>query len=484
MQTTILRSVARLILLGLTLVIALPAVSAKPEYRVLWVDLFHDGLRNQQEADKMLETAHRAGYNAVAIEVRKACDAWYTSSIEPRNPRVAEGFDPMKYITNRAHQLSPSMEVYAWLVTYRARIAGDSLWKDPSHVFQKHPEWLTQKKNGTKQGENDTWYLDPGVPQVIDYNLIVVRDILSRYNIDGVVFDYIRYPNTTGRGNEWGYNPIAVRRFNALYNRSGTPEHNDPQFSEFRRRQIYDHMRKIYAHVRAWRPHVKIGAATITWGSIQDDFTKTSSYFQVMQDWPAMASDGWLDLIMPMNYKRESSPNQSADHRRWAAFLGQVAHQSGRAGINVVNGDEQNSLNEVMAQLRATRNLPGISGISTYAYAEPRIGSPRIPDEDFYKTIRDTIFTQTAPVPEATWLTRPTQGIIKGVVARNGKPVDGALVTLGNRQTHTDGTGFYAFARVSPGTHTISASTGETLIGSVSVAVKAGAVAEAPVAGK
>lgn len=483
MLTTIMRTAARAVVLGL-FVVAMPLFAAKPEYRVLWVDLFHEGMRSQKEADIMLQTAHQAGYNTVIIEVRKACDAWYNSTIEPRNPRVEAGFDPLHYITQRAHQFSPRMDVYAWLVTYRARISGDAIWKNPQHVFQKHPEWLSQKKGGSKQGSNDTWFLDPGVPAVIDYNLLVVRDILSRYDVDGIVFDYIRYPESGGRGNEWGYNPIAIKRFNSLFNRSGTPEPNDPDFSEFRRRQIYDHMRKIYAHVRAWRPHVKIGAATITWGSLGDDFTKTSSYYQIMQDWPNMALDGWLDLIMPMNYKRESSPGQSADHRKWAQFLGQVAQQSGRAGINVVNGDEQNSLNEVINQLSATRNFPGMSGISSYAYAEPRIGSPRVPDDAFYAAIREKLFSEPSAVPEATWLTRPTQGFIKGVVARDGKPVDGAIVTLGNRRTHTDGTGFYAFARVVPGNHTVSAQVGETTIGNVTVSVRAGAVAEAPIAGK
>src|SRR5690606_30440810 len=127
-------------------------------------------------------------------------------------------------------------------------------------------------------------------------------------------------------------------------------------------------------------------------------------------------------------------------------FLGMVAQQSGRAGINVSNGDLQNTRNGVIKQLNATRNYPGMSGISTYAYAEPCIGSPQVPDLDFYGAVRKNLFPDDVAVPEATWLTRPSEGIIKGVVARDGKPVDGATVTLGDRTTHTDGTGFYAFA--------------------------------------
>lgn len=482
-MTKILSGAGRAILLFALLLCVMPA-SAQFEYRCLWVDLFHEGLKTQKQADTMLQTAHDAGYNTVIIEVRKACDAYYNSTLEPRNPAVQDGFDPLDYIITRAHQMSPPMEVHAWLVTYRARIAGDSLWKNPNHVFQKHPEWLSQKKSGGKSGSSDTWFLDPGVPQVIDYNLLVVRDILSRYKVDGIVFDYIRYPESEGKGNQWGYNSIALQRFNKLYGRSGTPETNDPDFNEFRRRQIYDHMRKIYAHVRAWRPNVKIGAATITWGSLGNDFRQTSAYSHIMQDWPTMTMDGWLDVVLPMNYKRENNERQAKDHRDWASFLGRLAEQSGRAGVNIVDGETLNSLGGILTQIRATRNLPGMDGIATYAYAEPRIGSPGVPDREFFKAIHERVFSEPASIPEATWLTRPTEGLIKGVVARNGEPVDGAIVRLGNRTTHTDGTGFYAFARVAPGTHQLSATAGDTPLGAVTVDVSAGKVAEAPIAGK
>ena len=483
MLTKICRGAGRALLL-FALIISAQILTAKPEYRVLWVDLFHDGLRTQKEADTMLQTAKDAGYNTVVIEVRKACDAYYNSQMEPRNPAVQSGFDPLHYITTRAHQFSPRMEVYAWLVTYRARISGDSMWKNPNHVFQQHPEWLSQKKNGDKSGNSDTWFLDPGVPQVIDYNLLVVRDILSRYDVDGIIFDYVRYPESEGSGNQWGYNPIAIKRFNELYKRSGTPAPDDPQFSEFRRLQIYDQVRKVYAHVRAWRPNVKIGAATITWGGLGSDFRQSSAYAEIMQNWPGMAMDGWLDVVMPMNYKRENNASQAKDHRDWARFLGMVSEQSGRAGVNIVDGETLNTLDGILAQISATRNLPGIDGIATYAYAEPRMDSGRIPDLDFFRAIRKNVFPDDVPVPEATWLTRPTDGLIKGVVARGGKPVDGATVTLGNRTTHTDGTGFYAFARVAPGNHTVSASMGSVELGAVNVAVTAGGVAEGPIASK
>ncbi len=475
------RGAGRAMLL-LSLFLLAQTVFSKAEYRALWVDVFHDGLRSKAEADTMLQTAREAGYNTLIIEVRKACDAYYNSGMEPKNPAVQDGFDPLGYIIEQAHK-EPRMEVHAWLVTYRARIGSDTTYKHPQHVYTQHPEWLSETRNGNKSS-GSMYYLDPGVPQVIDYNLMVVRDLLSRYDVDGIVFDYIRYPETDGSASAWGYNPIALKRFNALYNKSGKPEVSDPEFAEFRRRQIYDHMRKIYAHVRAWRPRVKIGAATITWGGLKGDFTKTSTYASIFQDWQTMAVDGWLDVVLPMNYKREGRSDQARDHRDWAAFLGQVSQQSGRHGVNIVDGEELNSISGILTQIAATRDMPGIDGIATYAYAQPRAGSSRIPDKSFFETIGEKVFPGQAEIPDAPWLSRPSEGLIKGVVSRNGQPVDGAIVRLGSRWTHTDGTGFYAFARVQPGNHQLRAEDARGEIGSATVNVAAGQVAEGPIGTK
>jgi uncharacterized lipoprotein YddW (UPF0748 family) len=469
----------------------LPAFAASTEYRALWVDVFHPGLRSKAEADAMIATARRGGYNAIIVQVRKACDAFYNSSVEPKNSSVEQGFDPLGYIIQQAHSGGTGqqrLEVDAWVVTYRVRMPGETSWQNPNHVFHRHPEWLMENDRGHKEGSGENsgkYYLDPGVPQVIDYNLNMVRDMLSHYDVDGIVFDYIRYPESSSSGNEWGYNPVSIARFNHLYGRTGKPARDDPQFNDFRREQVYDQVRKVYAHVRAWRPRVKIGAATIAWGNYNGNFENTDAYGSIMQDWPRMANDGFLDLILPMNYKREQVPDQARAHREWAQFLAQVAQQSGRFGVNIVDGEELNTLDGILAQARDTRNIPGLAGIATYCYAEPRkgAGSRPTPDLPFFDAIRSNLFPGLASIPDATWLSHPTQGLVKGIVTRNGKPADGAIVRLGRQSTRTDGTGFYAFAHVLPGEQEIQASDGTGVIGTAHSNVQPGGVAEAPIAG-
>jgi uncharacterized lipoprotein YddW (UPF0748 family) len=454
---------------------------ARDEYRMLWVDVFHPGFRTAAEIDTMLATARAANYNAVIVQARKACDAFYNSSLEPKNEAINQSFDPLGYLVRQAHDTSGGkrpIEVHAWLVTYRCRIPGDNTWRNPKHVFQEHPGWLSQKADGSKEdkGENPgRYYLDPGVPAV-------VRDLLSNYDLDGIHFDYVRYPEGPGAGNQWGYNPISVARFNSLYGRNGKPAVDDPQWCDFRRRQVYFLVRKAYAHIRAWRPQVKLSAATITWGDVNRGFERSDAYGRIMQDWERMAQAGFLDIVIPMNYKRESVAAQAAAHRNWARFLGNLASESGRFGVNGVDGETLNSLEDILSQIRATRNMDGIAGIAGYCYAETRRGSKEVPDTAFFNAIRSNVFTSPARVPEAQWLTRPKEGIVKGVITSGGKPLDGATVRLGAQTALTDGSGFYAFARVAPGKHELAVETGNGARALQEIAVAAGKVAEAPVA--
>ncbi|MCX7017637.1 MAG: family 10 glycosylhydrolase [bacterium] len=475
-------------LLLAVLLIAWPmcdSAQGRAEYRMLWVDVFHPGLRSPAEIDTMLAAARTGNYNAIIVQMRKACDAFYNSGVEPKNASLDPSFDPLDYLLRRAHGASAGqqpLEVHAWLVAYRCRMPNDDTWRNPRHVSQRHPEWLSQKFDGSKEDRGESagrFYLDPGVPAVIDYTVDVVRDMLSHYDLDGIVFDYFRYPESKGPGNQWGYNPAAVARFNALYGRAGKPDPGDPQWCDFRRRQVANLMRKVCAHARLWRPQIKVSAALITWGEISKGFERSDAYASVMQDWPAIAQAGFMDIMLPMNYKREHVAGESRAHREWARFLAATAIESGRFGVNVIDGEGLNSLDGILAQAKATSGMRGLAGLSTYCYAETRRGAPQAPDMQFFQAIRSSLFSGAAKPPDAPWLTRPSEGIIKGIVTRRGKRVDGARVELEGQSTLTDGTGFYAFARMKPGERTLRASdsSGAT---AAAVTVTAGGVTEAP----
>ncbi len=125
----------------------------------MWVDAFHDGIKSPAQVEKLVADAHRANLNALIVQVRKAGDAYFNHSDEPRATDITgpPDFDPLAYVIRLAHASVPRIEVHAWLNTF---FAGES-----SQVYLQHGDvWGNRADDGSTSG-----YLDPGVPEVQTY---------------------------------------------------------------------------------------------------------------------------------------------------------------------------------------------------------------------------------------------------------------------------------------------------------------------------
>ena len=230
------------------------------EFRALWVDAFHAGFRSSNEVTQLLADARAANFNAVVVEVRKRGDAYYSSNYEPKATDVSpQSYDPLADLVARAHDTNagPRIEVHAWIVTYPIWNNSNSNAAPANHPVRLHPDWLSQTDAGVIWS-GDNYIFDPGHPGVQQHTFNVAMDIVTRYDVDGLNFDYVRY-----FGNNWGYNPVAVARFNAKFNRTGTPLKTDESWLQWRRDQITSLVRKVYLSAMAVKPQVKISADTI-----------------------------------------------------------------------------------------------------------------------------------------------------------------------------------------------------------------------------
>ena len=171
---------------------------AKREFRGAWIQTAFQGeykdmtpAQMRKDFIRKLNYLQKCGINAIIFQVRPEADAFYKSDIEPwsrfytgRQGLAPDGdFDVMAFLIEECHKRN--MEFHAWLNPYRASTAGNTRFAD-SHIYNKHPEWFVTY--------NKQILFDPGLPESRQFICRVVRDIVSRYDIDAIHMDDYFYP--------------------------------------------------------------------------------------------------------------------------------------------------------------------------------------------------------------------------------------------------------------------------------------------------
>jgi uncharacterized lipoprotein YddW (UPF0748 family) len=438
------------------------SVPQEPEFRGFWAEGYNQGLRSKEEVDALVERARKANMNALIVQMRKRGDAHYFSLYEPFATNVQSGFDVLAYLIEQAHNGTPRLEVHVW-VNSHPLWPGSSWPSEPEHVLNRFPEIQTEDADGnrrTEVGYSGDW----GHPRTNDWFYRVLMDIVRRYDVDGIHFDYIRYT-----GEKWGYNPVSVERFNAFHHRSGKPEPADPLWKQWRRDQVTQVVRKIYLGAVALKPQIKVSAALITWGDgpkDTDDWVNKAAYRSVFQDWQSWLKEGILDMGVPMIYYNQANERYREFYRNWITFL--KDHQQGKIGVIGI-GNYLNSLDNTFIQIDLARE-PSPSGnraagLNFFSYAATQGSGTeegvKWNDDAFYPALTQK-FPGWASVPLMTWKQHPTTGHLKGTVlqAAGLSWVDGATVEIVRdgspvKMLTTDGTGFYGAVHLQPGIYSI-----------------------------
>jgi uncharacterized lipoprotein YddW (UPF0748 family) len=286
---------------------ASPIVLGAPQYRALWVDAFHDGIKSPAQVEKLVADAHRGNLNALFVQVRKRGDAYFNLSDEPRATDIQgpPEFDPLAYVIQLAHDSTPRIEVHAWLNTF---FVGNT-----SDIYVHHKRWATLSNTGTKSE-----FFDPGVPEVLAYTHKVFMDVAKNYDVDGLHMDYVRYP-----GNEWGYNQEAVALYMQQTGATTTSALDDQAWSAWRRGRVTAFVRDLHADLKRTKPNVKLSGALIAYGggpASAADWPFTSAYGSVFQDWYGWLANRYIDFGVPMNYDSLWDSLEQAWFMRWLDF--------------------------------------------------------------------------------------------------------------------------------------------------------------------
>ena len=141
---------------------------------------------------KLLDMHQQNGMNAVIVQIRPAGDALYPSQLEPWSEFLTgkQGQPPVPYYDPLAFMIKEThirgMEFHAWLNPYRAVFNMQRSSVAATHLTKLHPEWFLVY--------GDKKYFNPALPEVRQHTARVVKDIVTRYDIDAIHMDDYFYP--------------------------------------------------------------------------------------------------------------------------------------------------------------------------------------------------------------------------------------------------------------------------------------------------
>jgi uncharacterized lipoprotein YddW (UPF0748 family) len=434
-----------------------PSPASGSEFRGLWVDAFGPGFFDAEQARKLASDCRKYNFNAVIVQMRRRGDAFYNSNCDPRTTSISTNFDALAEIIKECHTGTPRIGVHCWVVSHYIWSANKPP-PQPNHTFNRHPEYLTKDSIGQKHIAKG-WFLDPGNP---DANLTIchmAKDIVSRYDIDGLHWDYCRYPNQDS-----GYNETAIKRFNEEFGLKGQPAPNDPKFCEWRRRQVTDFLRRVDADLWEIKPNLLISISVFA--NLHD------SYGYRFADWAEWNKEGIIDACIPMDF---SPDNANIFFPRVDAAL---KHQ-GTRHVYIGQGAYLNTKENTLTQLSYAREK-GLPGVVFYDYRHASKAETDQADTlGFVKEHFQPLWTDTPILP---W--KKTLGIIKGTVAKaTGAPVYNATVSINTRPPRvqkTEPQGAYAFFDLTPGSYNLRVEAGELGTATGQVEAKPGRAVNLP----
>ncbi len=442
-------------------------------YRSIWAHAWGRSFRNQNEAEELINACRNNNINTIMIQVRKVGDAYY-DSFEPRATNISGGasYDPLQYLIDLAHDTSNGQEyihVHAWFVMQRIDTTGSNMQSSPAHVLYQHPEYVMYDDQNNTIYNGNTYFLDPGHPGSVEWNIDVILDCIDKYNIDGVNLDYIRYP-----GRRWGYNPTSVQRFQSAFDRNDIPAYTDSDWSDWRRLQVTNQVKKLYVKMWEKDPSVILTACTVNWGYnfTNESFHLSDAYRGVFQDWVGWLREGIIDYNALMNY------TQSGHNDRYEGWTDlSLANDDIRGSIIGPGPYLHDSVEDTMYQLQYALD-EGAAGVNIYAwYNEVNANTQGETRADFYNTLRTDIFDDWVDPPVSTWKTYPTKGIFHGTVSFNNDPLDYCTVVLNDNpdtRVFSDGTGWYGLLEVPAGYHTLTFSKNGYPVRTVEVQISEG----------
>ena len=396
-----------LIVLGMMLLVAATATAQsnqpKREFRGAWMHIIGQSQYASMSTEKtqaylvdQLDALKRAGVNAVIWQIRPQADAAYPSRLEPWSRWITgkagkapnPEWDPLQFMITECHKRG--MELHAWINPYRVTTSKADK-PAPGHIYYQHPEWFVSYADGKI-------YFDPALPESRDFICKVVKDIVTRYDVDAIHMDDYFYPYpVTGKD-------FPDAKSFAKYGKGWANK------GDWRRHNVDLLIEQLHKTLQASKPWVRLGISPFgIWRNKSSDPTGSATsglecYDALYADCPKWTKEGWVDYMVPQLYwQMEHKAASDAVLMDWwngvANGRGMYYGLAVRNTMNYADTRNNGKNNQLSEKIEKSRSLTNVGGIVWWPGYDVTANYKGVAGE-----LQQSLMSHPALVPAYTWL--------------------------------------------------------------------------------
>jgi len=245
---------------------------------------FNNYIRNKKETEskenikKVLDNIKEFGFNTIIVHVRPFADSIYKSEFYPisnivlNNENTIPSYDVLEYFIKESHKRNIKIE--AWINPFRI-----SNQTDLSSISIESPYYKFAKDNNAKIIEGKGIYLNPASDEVQKLIINGIKEIIEKYDIDGIHFDDYFYPDKT----------IDLKNYEEYQKNNGTLS-----IEEYRLNNITTLIKNVSKLIKETKKKIRFGIAPE--GNIENNYN--NNYIDIKK----ILEKDYIDYIMPQIY--------------------------------------------------------------------------------------------------------------------------------------------------------------------------------------
>ena len=321
--------------------------------------------KNEQEVKNTVKNLKTLGIDTVFLETFYHGRTIYPSKLMAENGFIAQnenfaGYDPLAVWADECKK--NDIKLHIWFETFY--IGNENPQSNPQNILFLNPKWGNKMKKDADAlypskavTEHNGYFLDPANPEVKNFITELIDEIITNYHPDGINLDYVRYPQSVGEMNSWGYTNFARNQFKQKYKIDPVDIYNNEEqlinWSNYRRNAVTETVKSIKSVCD--KNNVILTAVIFP--------ERLNAFTTKLQDWKEWSNSAIIDGVTPLFLTCDNKTAANSINKVLATINPKTKLYAG-IFVTFIGG----SADDLIRQLHMTKKM-NLAGVIIFDYA-------------------------------------------------------------------------------------------------------------------